>query len=46
MPDGGGKRGDLFARLQVTLPEQPDAELEAFVEAWRKQRPYSPKRRT
>lgn len=36
------KRGDLFARLVVTLPSQPDAELEAFSETWRLKRPYSP----
>lgn len=40
-----GRRGDLMARLIVTLPEAPDAQLEAFAEAWRKQRPYSPRRR-
>ncbi|HEX3887737.1 MAG TPA: J domain-containing protein [Phenylobacterium sp.] len=41
-----GQRGDLFARLVVTLPETPDAELEAFAQAWRRDRPYSPKRRS
>lgn len=40
-----GKRGDLFARLVVTLPETPDETLVAFAEDWRKQRPYAPKRR-
>jgi DnaJ-class molecular chaperone len=40
-----GRRGDLLARLVVTLPEGPDPELEAFAEAWRKMRPYTPKRR-
>jgi DnaJ-class molecular chaperone len=39
------KRGDLFARLMVTLPETPDAELERFAERWRAERPYSPRRR-
>jgi DnaJ-class molecular chaperone len=44
--DGGaGKRGDLLARFMVTLPEQPDADLQAFAEAWRRDRPYSPRRR-
>lgn len=37
-----GKRGDLFARLVVTLPNKPDDELEAFAESWRARRPYSP----
>ena len=41
----GGKRGDLLARLVVTLPEATDPELEAFAESWRKSRPYTPKRR-
>ena len=41
-----GKRGDLMARLIVTLPEAPDAELERFAEAWRQERPYAPRRRT
>jgi len=40
-----GVRGDLFARLVVTLPDAPDAELEKFAEQWRDKRPYSPKRR-
>lgn len=40
-----GTRGDLLARLIVTLPEGPDPQLEKFAEAWRKERPYSPKRR-
>ncbi len=41
-----GKRGDLFARLVVTLPDRPDSKLEAFAEDWRRERPYSPRRRT
>ncbi len=40
-----GKRGDLFARLMVTLPEPPDADLEHFAEITRKERPYTLKRR-
>jgi DnaJ-class molecular chaperone len=43
--DPKGHRGDLFARLVVTLPETPDAELEKFAETWKSKRPYSPKRR-
>jgi DnaJ-class molecular chaperone len=45
MPDGKGKRGDLLARLVITLPEEPDAALTAFAEDWRDNRPYKPKRR-
>jgi DnaJ-class molecular chaperone len=40
-----GKRGDLLARLMVTLPEAPDPELERFAETWAQQRPYKPRRR-
>ena len=36
-PAGG--RGDLYARLMVTLPES-DPELERFAERWRSERPY------
>ncbi len=45
LPNLRGGRGDLMARLVVTLPETPDAELEAFAETWRKDRPYTPKRK-
>ena len=40
------KRGDLLARLVVTLPEQPDAELERFAQDWRSSRPYTPRRKS
>ena len=40
-----GARGDLLARVQVTLPEAADTELERFAEKWRKDRPYTPKRK-
>lgn len=40
-----GQRGDLLARLVITLPETPDPQLEKFADAWRRERPYSPKRR-
>ncbi len=45
LADAKGHRGDLFARLVVTLPEPPDAALEAFAEEQKAKRPYSPKRR-
>jgi DnaJ-class molecular chaperone len=41
-----GKRGDLLARLMVTLPETVDPELERIAEDWRSTRPYSPRRKT
>jgi DnaJ-class molecular chaperone len=40
-----GRRGDLLVRLETHLPEQPDAALEAFAEEWRRERPYTPRRR-
>ena len=43
--DASGRRGDLFARLVIVLPDKPDAELEAFAEEWRRKRPYAPRRR-
>jgi DnaJ-class molecular chaperone len=45
MPGPAGRRGDLMARLVVTLPDRPDPELQKFAETWRAQRPYAPRRR-
>ena len=39
-----GKRGDLMAKLVVTLPEAPDDELVRFATEWRERRPYKPGR--
>lgn len=41
-----GRRGDLFAKLVVTLPDRPDSRLETFAEEWRRERPYVPRRRS
>ena len=38
----GGARGDLKARLIVTLPESIDPILERVAEDWRANRPYKP----
>jgi DnaJ-class molecular chaperone len=46
LADAKGVRGDLFARLVVMLPDQPDPALEAFAEEQKSKRPYSPKRRS
>jgi DnaJ-class molecular chaperone len=46
LADAKGHRGDLFARLVVTLPETPDAALEKLAESWKRDRPYSPKRKS
>ena len=45
LSDPQGRRGDLFARLVVTLPDTPDPSLEGFAEIWKRERPYSPKRK-
>jgi DnaJ-class molecular chaperone len=45
LSDAQGRRGDLFARLVVTLPDRTDPELQRFAEEWRKKRPYAPRRR-
>lgn len=37
-----GRRGDLLAKLVVTLPEEADDLLVRFAEDWRKNRPYTP----
>ncbi len=38
------RRGDLFAHLQLVLPDAPDPELVRFCETWRRERPYKPGR--
>jgi DnaJ-class molecular chaperone len=45
LSDSRGRRGDLMARLVVTLPDDEDPELERFAETWRQDRPYSPRAR-
>lgn len=45
LSDPGGRRGDLYARLVVTLPEGGDADLDKFAAEWRRDRPYTPRRR-
>ncbi len=45
LSDSHGRRGDLMARVVVTLPDAPDADLTAFAEAWRRDRPYTPRRK-
>ncbi|HEY5289987.1 MAG TPA: DnaJ C-terminal domain-containing protein [Caulobacteraceae bacterium] len=44
LADPQGRRGDLLARLVVTLPDAPDPSLEHFAEEWRRDRPYTPRR--
>jgi DnaJ-class molecular chaperone len=40
-----GARGDLLAELVVVLPEAVDPALETFAEEWRRERPYTPRRK-
>ena len=46
MPTQQGRRGDLLARLVISLPDRPDEALTRFSETWRAERPYAPRRRT
>jgi DnaJ-class molecular chaperone len=39
-----GKRGDQLVTLQVTLPEQPDEKLKAFLEEWEAGKSEDPRR--
>jgi len=39
-----GRRGDLLAKLVITLPEEQDEALARFAEDWRTNRPYKPAR--
>jgi DnaJ-class molecular chaperone len=46
LPDARtGTRGDLLARIMISLPEPPDPALEALAETIRRDRPYTPRRR-
>ena len=46
LPTGrANTRGDLLAKIQIVLPEAPDAQLHAFAETWRAERPYTPRRK-
>jgi DnaJ-class molecular chaperone len=45
VPGRDGKRGDEYLTLQVMLPDQPDAELEAFVSRWQAGRAHNPRRK-
>jgi len=40
---GASGCGDLFLRLIVTLPQQPDSELRLFLAGWCAQHPYDPR---
>lgn len=39
-----GQRGDQYVRLEVVLPDKPDAALQTFAESWSKDAPYDPRK--
>lgn len=41
LPNASGKRGDLLVTLRIVLPKKGDPDLEALMEKWRENRPYS-----
>lgn len=44
LPRGAEGRGDQYVRLQVTLPPQPDKDLEKFVRKWAPKHAYDIRR--
>jgi len=38
----GGKRGDLLAKLMISLPPEPDEALTKLAETMRDKKPYTP----
>jgi DnaJ-class molecular chaperone len=44
VPRPNGGHGDELLKLKVMLPEQPDAELEAFAAGWQGGKAYDPRR--
>lgn len=45
LSDAQGRRGDLLAKLIVTLPDDVDPALREFAETWRRDNPYTPRRK-
>jgi DnaJ-class molecular chaperone len=42
--DAHGVRGDQYVRIRLALPDEPDRELERFLEKW-KPKSYQPRRK-
>ena len=40
----GGPRGDQYVRVRIALPDEPDRELERFLEKW-KPKNYQPRKK-
>ncbi len=43
LPAADGSKGNLYYTVQITLPDGNDAALEALMEKWRTDHPYSPR---
>jgi len=43
LPQPRGDSGDLYVTLRIVLPDGADANLEALMEKWRSDHPYSPR---
>ncbi len=45
MAPKGGRRGDQYVRLQVTLPEKVEGKLAEFLRGWNESADYNPRRK-
>src|SRR5262249_38215838 len=45
VPTAKNEAGDMFAKLILTLPDQPSVELNEFIEKWSKKNAYDPRKR-
>jgi DnaJ-class molecular chaperone len=43
LPSKAGK-GDLLASVRITLPDDPDADLDKLMRRWREAKPYNPRK--
>jgi DnaJ-class molecular chaperone len=42
--EGQGRKGDLYATVQIVLPENGDSGLDELMREWRDRKPYDPRR--
>jgi DnaJ-class molecular chaperone len=40
-----GEPGDMFVKIKIVLPDQPDSELNDFIEKWSKKKAYDPRKK-
>ena len=38
-----GRKGDLYATVQIVLPDKGDSDLDKLMRKWRDNRPYDPR---